>query len=195
MLKHFKILILIGLLQACCKPELRNQYELSEKQEEAVPYISNQKISFMTNNAYEFVLNTEVEKKFIIPYHESGCFYDEYENIRATLTSTLPELTISISSTALSEWENDISLYNLELQVNSKWFLPNCQMDSYTATDFADTTINNRLYENAMVFELCWDYTNKGDTSAIYFEKVVYTKENGIELITFTNNDYYELVK
>jgi len=195
-ISFFLLLAITASFYGCCKPELRHQFELSAIQKEAIPYTDNQKISFITNSGYNFDLDVTLSTDFIIPMDfERGCFYDEFEKILATITSENPKLTISISSTALPEWESDISIYDLELQVNNKWFYPDCQIGNYSAIDFADTTIYNRHFKNAMVFELCYDYTNKGDTSAIYFEKIVYSKENGIELITFTNNDYYELVK
>jgi hypothetical protein len=192
----FLLFAITVFIYGCCKPELRYQFELNNNQKEAIPYTENQKISFITNSGYNFDLYVSLTNEFIIPTDfDRDCLYDEFETLCATIVSEQPELEISFKSTALAGWEHELTLYNLELTVNNKWFYPDCEMGRYTTADFTDTTINNRDFKNAMVFELCRNYTNNEDTAAIYFEKVVCTKENGIELITFTNNDYYELVK
>lgn len=198
MKNHLKHLILILILQACCKPELREQYKLSDKQREVIPYISEQSVKFITQSGYEFELDAHVEEKFIIPYNDcmGSCYYDEYETKIATLSSNYPELSISISSTALPEWEHEISTFDMELFVNYKYFAPQCETGRYIASDFADTSIDNRLYRNAMIFKLCYqNHSLSNDSTVFYFDEIIYTLENGIERISFTNNDYYELLK
>jgi hypothetical protein len=173
-----------------------NQYFLTDKNKEAIPYHSGQQIIFMTNQGYSFAINVNEKKSSMVPYHwgVESCEYDEIETIETTLFSTHPELNIIITISALNDYD-EIEFLNLEISINNKFFYPDCEMRPFIQKDFHDTTVNNQFYENAMIFELCPDYMEKNDSTAIYFDKIVYSKDNGIELITFTNNDYYELEK
>jgi hypothetical protein len=185
----FFILIISG----CCSNIPDTQFYLTKEQKEAIPYSLNQKQSFVTNNGFEFDIVVREKSQFMkaVKFAEESCSYDEYETIETTIQSIHPELNILIKSSVPYEF-NQEALYDLSIEINNKQFMPQCNETEYLIYDFKDTTINGKLYHNAMVFEQCYDYTNNGDSTAIYFDKILYTKKNGIELITFTNTDYYE---
>lgn len=187
------VIILIKLFAfQCCKNEIGNQYELTETQRSVIPYVNNDKISFLSNTGLEFSLNVKVSQEFIsIGY----CFNDEYETKTATLTSIYPKLDIGYVTKAFSNTDDEDFIYKLSISANGKIFYTDCDFGRYTRYDFTDTTFFGRQFHDALIFINCWDNTNTGDQSAVYFDKIVLTKEHGIELITFTNEDYFELVK
>ncbi|HKM93468.1 MAG TPA: hypothetical protein VJY41_07435 [Prolixibacteraceae bacterium] len=180
----------------CCEAQLEKQFFLTADQKSIIPYQTNETLNFITNTGYAFTLKVDSVFTFMAreSLGEESCLYYEYETIEACLSSVHPELKITISSTALHDF-NEISLYNFNLSVNNKYFRinNNNDYDSFIQHSFRDTTILNHSYSDVWIFELGFDFTLNDDSLAFWFDKIIYSKEHGIELITFTNNDYYEL--
>lgn len=192
----FCFLLPLVISFGCCEPQLEKQFFLSADQKSIIPYQTNESLDFITNTGHAFTLKVDSVITYMNweSWGEESCRYSEYETIEACLSSVHPELKITISTTAM-ELFDEVLLYDVNLNVNGKYFrIENGNdYDRFAHHEFRDTTILNHLYDQVWVFKLGFDFSMNGDSLAFWFDKIIYSKGHGIELITFTNNDYYEL--
>ena len=182
-------------LISCCHPTLVNTYLLTDFQKELVPYTLNDNLSFVNSEETAFSIKvTEVTTtKETLSQGVESCYYDEYEEKTAKLSSAYPDLDIEITTSAFHpEYYNDT--LSLLIRMNYKSFRPQCTFD-IPEYSFQDTVIGGHEFNNVLILHNCTDSENLADTTAIYFHSIVYSAANGIELITFNNGDYYELKK
>lgn len=193
------------LLSACCDESiLLHSYSLTDTQKNAVPYEEGDSISFNYNGEFEFQSEVlSVSNYMETMYHGiESCQYSEYENKWIQLKSQHPELDILLN---VSAYDNDyyydyemsynpyVDSIRLSISVNHKGFSIVTPSDVNWAVEqflFVDTTILGFDFENVLLYEHYSNWLQAEDSTAIYFENLVYSLENGIELITYTNDDY-----
>jgi len=191
-MKRILPFILIAVMvSSCCDPEMIGSYDLTQEQKDLIPYTGGEKITLSFNDEYDFDLNvTEAYTwdKHVNPFEES-CSYYEVEERKAKLFSGYPGLDMEVSVDAIMDDYNPYSS-GFTLRLNYKYF-SDADVYNYDTLNFRDTTILGFNYEDVMVFKNQSDMNNSGDTTSIYFENIVWSKNHGLELISLTNGDYY----
>ncbi|MCK9167761.1 MAG: hypothetical protein EOL88_13425 [Bacteroidia bacterium] len=195
-MKSLRLFLVTGLLAfACCRPVLIDTYLLTEQQKSLIPYVPDTQVTFSFNGEKSFpIIITEVSKGMQQEYRgEESCQYYEYERKTAILRSVYPE--INIEATVCAQNNESFKRYdtlNFSVRLGYKQFALNCQWDP-TGISFCDTVLAGFHYHKVLVFNNCTDASHLSDTSLLYYQHIVWSQENGLELITFNNGDYYVL--
>lgn len=188
-------ILIAVMVSSCCDPEMIGSYDLTQDQKDLIKYSEGDKITLSFNDEYDFDLDvTEAYTwdKHVNPFEES-CSYYEVEERKAKLFSGYPNLDMEITVEALGEAFNPYAP-GFTLRLNYKYF----HTEDYYGEEpviFQDTTVNGFSYEDVMVLYNYTDQENFSDSTAVYFENIVWSKTNGLELITFNNGDFYVLKK
>lgn len=181
-LKLFSVILILLLIQSCCFKRVkeigRESFTVEEKAK--IPYADNQNIDFITNEDYQFSLNTRVNSSFSSDQYQCED-YISYEYYSVLLTSELPTLDIDLSlrRNYIESEEEDAYMINISVNINRQWFY-------YDEDEPLETIEINDITYTEVYRYLSGDTLNP--ISEVFFNEAF-----GILKINYTNGDYVQI--
>ena len=181
MKKNSALLVLILLLvQSCCfknGEEIRRVYYTPEEKA-SIPYADNQIVDFITNEDFQFQLNTLVFSSFYSD-QEFCEDYTSFENYQVSLNSELPTLDVQLSLQNRYNGEEDDNTLYVEISINNTWF------DYDFSEPLESIEINGTTYTDVYHY-----YSGDIDNP---ISEVFYSKTFGILKINYLNGEYVQI--
>lgn len=181
MKRNYPLLVLILLLvQSCCftNGEEIGRIYFTPEEKAIIPYADNQTIQFITDEDFEFQLNTTVYSTFYSD--QDFCEdYTSYENYQVYLNSELPTLDVQLSLQNRYNGEDDDDTLYVAITINNAWF-------DYDFSEPLETVeINGTTYTDVYHY-----YSGVLDNP---ISEVFYSYTFGILKINYLNGDYAQI--
>jgi hypothetical protein len=179
----FKLCIVLAILmslQSCClkKGEETNRISYSVEDKAKIPYADNQTIDMITDEGFQFQLNTAIDRGF--NSDQEHCEdYTSYEYYRVYLTSNLPALNIGLSLTSFYNAVDDTEFTGVTIDVNRLLF----NYDSELPLEILE--VNGTTYTDV------YKYTSNIADEPI--SEVWFNESNGVLRINYLNGDYAQI--
>lgn len=180
-LKQFSIILIVLLIQSCClnqgKEIGRVFYTVDEKAK--IPYADDQNIDFITNEDFQFSLNSTIQSGFNSDQDQCED-YTSFEYYSVNLNSELPTLAIQLNLLRhyTAPEEDELDLY-MAMEINTKGFYYDIEQP------LESIEINGTTYADV------YRYNSVSDDSSI--SEVFFNETIGIIKINYTNGDYVQI--
>lgn len=177
--------IIIFITSCGCADDGTNNFMLSEFENEIIPFQSATSVRFKNENTEQFI-GTYSEKQTKIRDIDSGndeeCFATNIETQFIVLTIPDKNLTIEIT---LSKSRGNQTTFTIE-KIPELFVVDDC----FGIIENIEEKLKN-VNIQGFEFNGVYDFKTCSDNSEI--ERIIYSRQNGIEFIDFNNNSYLKL--
>ena len=191
-LKKGAIICLIGfLISGCCVNKKETAFKIPEEKKQLVPFSQDTSLRYISQQNEYFRASAKQRRTSIIkdkPGPDS-CDTWAFDVVSSSVFIYIFELNFEIQlSRGFVEDELRLSILQTWSDGNKQEFqIGNCEELTFVSADlFKDVEINGFSFNNVLVFKSCY-------SSSI--DQLIYSAENGIEYVQFSDNRYLKLVK
>ncbi len=182
--------LFIGILIiSCCEDQVVASYKLNQSERNLIPFTDFKRLNYKDQNNDKLIGLTQ-PKKYEIETDRDGpesCDLREFESMDNFIAFENRDFVFRLSVSKLNEtviFQMDKSILD---SINSQeYFSLDCESSSiYYEELITDISLQNFDFENILIFSDCDNISE--------INRVIYSKEKGIEFIEYDNNNYIKL--
>ena len=189
MKRLFFYFVLIFTATSCCQNEVVSSFEIAEDKKYLIPFEQDSTLTYISQQDVSFS-GQATQKKLNIIEDRPGpdsCDLLAFDELKSSVYINTFEIHFEfILSQGLRKEDLTLTLKRIwEDGMTQPFILGDCGGETNLSEElFTDVEINGFLYEDVLIFTSCY-------MSGI--DRIIYSPENGIEFIEFSDGRYLKL--
>ncbi|GHA22989.1 hypothetical protein GCM10007103_00060 [Salinimicrobium marinum] len=188
-LKKFSFLVIAGiLLSSCCEEAIVASFKLNEAEKNLIPFTEFSRLRYEDQDGLQVVgLTQPRESKLSVESHgPESCDATEYEKVSNFIGFEDKDFVFQLT---LEKW-SDLLLFELYKGIldtpSREFFSLTCEgFSGFRKELFVDVSVGEFDFQNVLIFNDC--------TGISEVNRIIYSKEKGIEFIEYDNGNYLKL--